>query len=159
MELNRASVINFATQAIEERGEEYVNPLYGYLMEEGPHGGAAIPMDEFASALNCHEKDGDMCRYVDPQGQPSCIVGTVLAAAGVPVNVLQGLEGIAAREVLKNDSVQEYVQATSEAVRALVELQTAQDSSVAWKFALDGYLNNFPSSRIISMWDEQQKSV
>lgn len=158
MELNRASVINFATQAIEERGEGYVNPLYGYLLG-APHGGASIPMDEFASALECHEKDGDMCRYVDPQGQPSCIAGTILAAAGVPVSVLQGLEGTAVREVLKDDSVQEYVQATSEAVRALVELQTAQDSGVAWKFALDGYLNNFPSSRIISMWDELKRSV
>ncbi len=80
------------------------------------------------------EWDRDESKYV-----PSCIVGHVLVAAGVPVDTLSDFNGsiTTTRVGLTNELGPDAFEITKEATVVLVTAQRAQDEGKSWGSAVD----------------------
>lgn len=104
-ELTREKAIELLNRAIEEKGKDYVYPR------------ASV--------------DGqNTCYYVE-NGAPSCIVGHILAWAGVALDDIAAYEGEAAHE-----PVLDLVKAPQDVVDALEQAQEIQDRAEPWGVAV-----------------------
>ena len=88
---------------------------------------------EFGEDYVYEPPDGEACRYVH-DGRPSCGVGYVLVRAGVPVEVLQAVDGSDFAAVHEAVVFEEYVE--PDALDLLSDFQDAQDARVPWGEAL-----------------------
>lgn len=88
-----------------------------------------------------YPKPNNDCVYTY-QGQPSCIVGHVLASVGVPLETIQEMDS--AYDIQNTDIVSAYhhtllpagVKIGPKALEALVRAQNAQDTRYSWGEAL-----------------------
>jgi hypothetical protein len=111
--------------AVALKGEDYVYPKRAESEDEIGWGG---------------------CDYVR-DGQPSCIVGHVLVAAGVPVEQLAAHEGNSAWTVVPAlkpewggvDDDSHYYPESSPIARALDKAQSLQDAGSTWGEALEAF--------------------
>lgn len=87
------------------------------------------------------------CDYVR-DGEPSCIVGCVLAAAGVPLDKLHQYEGTSASMVV--DAVAPHEWADPDIRSALELAQESQDSGRPWGEALEDF-----KTRVIGFEEDQ----
>lgn len=105
------AALNLLRAAVEVRGEDYVYaPL---ALKEG----------------------GGVCRYVDNDGCPSCIVGLALALAGADIEDLKELDNRWVG-VLSAEYLHEIAPISSEASDIFSAAQSAQDLGKTWGQAL-----------------------
>ncbi len=109
IELNRSLVDTYLDEAVAEFGEDYV-------YSQGDYGS---------------------CDYVR-DGAPSCLVGQVLAKAGVPLERLKEADqgqhggGVAANDLIVGLGEEGVLSYDSQVIRLLFEAQYRQDSGYTW---------------------------
>lgn len=108
IELTYPVVLDLANRAVADRGSDYV---YG-----------------------THEGESILCKYVH-EGQPDCMVGWILAAAGVTLTNAYNRAGDS-DELLNYLDERDEVNATKEARLFLRAVQRKQDAGYTWGEAL-----------------------
>jgi len=127
IQITKDDVIRSVRELISERGAQYVNPRYKATLNEEL--GIDAVTDE--PTPNGNDYDG-ICRYVAPDGTASCIVGSVLAKAGVTTEALSLCEGTSARQTLDKLHHEDVTRVDNDADHLLVDLQSHQDSGKPW---------------------------
>lgn len=116
--------MNTSPRQENESAREYVTRLMETAVNmKGPDYVYRVPDDRGA------------CVYIN-DGQPSCLVGHVLVAAGVPVERLEVWEDTAAREVVGHLGPDDWDYDLGE---ALNRAQETQDSGAPWGEALAAF--------------------
>lgn len=125
IEITKELVFTFAAELVEERGKDYVNPTY-FCDANGC----------FLDEIDEERSEGSTCRYVNPDGTPGCIAGSILAKAGLPLAWLAEQEGVGVSSVLFNLTVEGVVEVDRGGAEALNWLQWRQDGGYTWSEAL-----------------------
>ena len=118
IELNRSLVDTYLDEAVAEFGEDYVYS----------------------------QDDTGSCNYVR-NGAPSCLVGQVLAKAGVPLDRLAAADcgafggGTCANDLLEELAEEGILSYDSQVIRLLFKVQYRQDSGYTWGDSVRGARN------------------
>lgn len=150
-EYSRDEILAVFREVVEERGCDFVAPLYFT-----PYPGERSPLNDGVDELR--EDSTSQCRYVNPAGDPECLVGTILSKLGVPVEALSGQEGRGATTALKFLAASDHIRLEFGARSALAELQNAQDDGIPWGFILDEYDRCGILAEVASRWHEIRSS-
>lgn len=132
--LNLEEVTALAKEVVAEAGPDHVAPAYiGDLVDptRGPEA---------------------MCRYITPEGVPSCIVGSILVKAGMPTDSFSYVEGegwFLAEKSLSGLTL------SRPASNLLKDLQHAQDRKVPWGPTLEGVLNGLSLEAILQPYQSE----
>lgn len=122
VELSYTRTVELLREAVAEKPEGYI-----YINPEGETAG----VDEYGLSLAS-------CDYFDPEtGEPSCIVGQVLAAVGVSMGHFYGHEGSTAGTVLDYLDRKNILTVGHKAAKVLTEAQFAQDRGTPWAEAVE----------------------
>jgi hypothetical protein len=95
---------------------------------------------------------GMVCQYQD-RGQPSCIVGHVLARAGVPMDVLYELDVLGAPA----DRLGSHVRVDGQAAQVLNAAQCVQDAGKTWGEALESAKAKY--QRLVEVEAEMERII
>jgi len=127
IQITKDDVVRSVQELVSERGRQYVNPRY--LIAAGN----AYDADKVTDVEAPYGQSYDgICRYVDPEGKPSCIVGSVLAKLGVSIDELKKHEGTSAGMLTRALTGEGIIGIDADAAYLLDDLQTVQDAGKPW---------------------------
>jgi len=122
VELSYTRTVELLREAVAEKPEGYI-----YINPQGE----TADVDKYGLSLTS-------CDYFDPEtGEPSCIVGQVLAAVGVSKGHFYGYEGSTALAVLDYLDSKNILTASHKAAKVLAKAQFAQDRGTPWAEAVE----------------------
>lgn len=133
VELSYERAMALVNQAIEERGEDYVNPKYL------PGTSNSTGWVDSESWVQAEESTNEgACKYVI-NGTPSCIVGYVLHHAGIPVETMEEFDQLSslAGAVMSRLEYRGLLKLEGSAYALLSQLQAFQDDGKPWGLALE----------------------
>lgn len=146
--LDKALVMTYAAQAVEDKGADHVSPLY--FSDKSVDG----PMKLSDNEDSLRVRGDSLCRYVTPQGKAGCIVGQVLDKLGVPLEVLAKQEGKSVNGLLGTREMQELVQADEWATKYLCDMQAMQDYGIPWGWVVEN-VGRRPYYELLCEWGER----
>jgi hypothetical protein len=80
-----------------------------------------------------YEQIDGSCRYLDDNGNPSCIIGHILVNAGADTDAISSFEGAAARSMFQHLGIN----STWKLDTLITNVQAKQDAGYSWGYALE----------------------